>query len=180
MVFNSDANAASARTLCEKNSWRELISFAEEWRRQEPADHKALYYLALGFSGIGQFSNAETAYRRALEIDPSDAKAWCNLAGILFENMRRPAEAIQCIESALQKNPNHTLGWANLASMFGRLGHHEKAMACADRAISLNPLMVEAWLHKGAAALSLGKKEIVRQVCQSLAAIPPEKFRRAR
>ena len=180
MVVNSDANAASARRLCEKNSWRELIAFAEQWHEQDPADHKALYYLAIGFSGIGQFSNAETAYRRAITINPSDAKVWCNLAGILFERLRRPAEAIQCVEHALKINPEHKLGWANLASMLGRLGYHERAITCADRAIALDPEMVEAWLHKGSAALSLGKKEIVRDVCQSLAAIPLEKFQRVR
>ncbi len=180
MVLNSEANAASARKLCEKQSWRELIDFAETWHAQDPGDHKAHYYLAIGFSGIGQFSNAEAAYRRALQINPSDPKVWCNLAGILYENLRKPAEGIHCIEHALKIDPAHKLGWANLASMLGRLGYHDKALTCADRALALDPQMVEAHLHKGAAALALGKKEVVKETCDALAAIPPEKFRRAR
>jgi tetratricopeptide (TPR) repeat protein len=77
-------------------------------------------------------------------------------------------------------DPHNKLSWANLATMAGRLGHHDKALEYADRAIALDPEMVEAYLHKGAAAKALGKREIVREVCHKLASIKPEKFRRAR
>jgi hypothetical protein len=40
--------------------------------------------------------------------------------------------------------------------------------------------MVEAHLHKAAAARALGKMEIVKETSEKLAAIEAEKFRRAR
>ena len=64
--------------------------------------------------------------------------------------------------------------------MVGRLGRHDRALEYADRALALDPELVEAHLHKGKAARALGKKEIVREVCAALAAIEPEKFCRAR
>ena len=82
--------------------------------------------------------------------------------------------------SALKLDPDHKLGWANLAYMVGRLGHHHHAIAFADRALALDEHLVEAYLHKGAAARALGKNEVLREVCSALSAIPPEKFRRAR
>jgi tetratricopeptide (TPR) repeat protein len=64
--------------------------------------------------------------------------------------------------------------------MVGRLGQHDKAMACADRAIALDPKLVEAYLHKGAAARALKKMDVVKEVCNKLATIEPDNFRRAR
>jgi hypothetical protein len=64
--------------------------------------------------------------------------------------------------------------------MVGELGFHNKAMVYADRAIAIDPQFVEAYLHKATAARALGKTEVVKRVCDALATIEAEKFRRAR
>jgi tetratricopeptide (TPR) repeat protein len=64
--------------------------------------------------------------------------------------------------------------------MLGRLGRHEKALEFSGRALAIDPQMVEALLHKAAAAKALGKMEIVREVSEALATIDTDKFRRAR
>ena len=89
-------------------------------------------------------------------------------------------DAIRCMERAMGLEPQNKLGWSNLASMVGRLGRHEKALEFAGRALALDPEMVEAHLHKAAAARALGKMEIVRETSEKLAAIEAEKFRRSR
>ncbi len=178
--FNPEENVGRARALCEQGLWPDVLAFAQKWHAENPADHRALYYAGLGFSGTNQFAQAESAYRRALTMSPSDFKVWNNLAGLLYENMRRETEGIQCIEEALKIDPGNKLGWSNLASMVGRLGRHDRALECADRALALDPKFVEAHLHKASAARALGKTEVMREVCNALAAIEPEKFRRAR
>ncbi len=170
----------AARKLCDAGAWPELIGFTREWQQERPEESKVFYYLALGHAGLGQFVQAETAYRRSLELDDSDANTWSNLGGLLYEHLNRPVEGIRCVEKALQLNPEHKLGWANLACMVGRLGDHQHAIAFADRALALDSQCVEAYLHKGAAARALGKNDVLREVCAGLSAIPPEKFRRAR
>jgi tetratricopeptide (TPR) repeat protein len=180
MAANSEANVQHARALCEKSLWPDVLAFAKKWREENPSDHNALFYLGLGYSGRGQFVQAETAYRQALALDATDPKVWNNLAKILFENLRRPKDGILCIEQMLKRDPANKLGWSNLAVMVGELGLHEKAMLYADRAIALDPKFVEAYLHKATAARALGKTEIVREICDALAAIEPEKFQRAR
>ena len=167
-----------ARSLCERGAWREVLTFAQRWHEEDPADFRALYYLGLGFSGLGQFAQAETAYRRALALNASDFKVWNNLAGILFEAMGRPTEAIAALEQALKMDPRNKLGWANLASMVGWLGRHEQSLQCAERALALDPQMVEAHLRKARAAQALGKRDLVRESCLNLATISPEQFRR--
>jgi tetratricopeptide (TPR) repeat protein len=178
--FNPEENVGRARALCEQGLWPDVLAFAQKWHAENPADYKALFYLGLGYSGRGQFVQAETAYRQALALDATDPKVWNNLAKILFENLQRPRDGILCIEQMLKLDPSNKLGWSNLAVMVGELGFHEKAMLYADRAIALDPKFVEAYLHKAAAARALGKTEIVKQVCDALATIEAEKFRRAR
>jgi tetratricopeptide (TPR) repeat protein len=170
----------AARKLCDAGSWPDLIDFTREWQQHSPEEPRVFYYRALGHVGLGQFVQAETAYRRSLELDDSDASTWSNLGGLLYEHLNRHVDGIRCVEKALKLNPEHKLGWTNLAYMVGRLGHHQHAIAFADRALALDAHCVEAYLHKGAAARALGKNEVLREVCTGLSAIPPEKFRRAR
>jgi len=177
---DTEDEVREARRLCESGAWSEVLDFARAWQQQSPNDYKAFYYIALGHAGLGQFVQAETAYRRALALDNSDAKVWSNLGGLLYENLNRHVDGIRCVEQALKLNPYHKLGWANLAYMVGRLGHDHHAMTFADKAIALDSEFVEAYLHKGAAAKALGKNEVLREVCGALSALPPEKFQRAR
>jgi tetratricopeptide (TPR) repeat protein len=177
---NSEDKSAHARAMCEKGLWPDVLDFAKKWSVENPADYKALFYMGLGLSGRGQFLQAETIYRHALAIDSTDPKIWNNLAKILFENLQRPKDAILCIEQMLKLEPGNKLGWSNLAVMVGELGFHDKALLYADRAIALDSNFVEAYLHKAAAARALGKMEVVKEVCDKLAVIEQEKFRRAR
>jgi len=80
----------------------------------------------------------------------------------------------------LQIEPQNKLGWANLASMNGQLNRHVQALDCAERALALDPQMVEAQLHRARAAQALKKTEIVRAASEALAQLPPEKFKRTR
>jgi tetratricopeptide (TPR) repeat protein len=176
----ADEKVEQARKLCEKKMWSRVLAFAQKWREEDPSDHRALYYIGLGLFGMGHFAQAEAAYRHALTLNPTDAKVWNNLAGLLYENLRRPTEGVRCLERALKINPDHKQSWSNLATMVGRMGRHQQALACADRAIALDPKLVEAYLHKATAARALGKTEVVREVCQVLATLDPEHFRRAR
>jgi tetratricopeptide (TPR) repeat protein len=179
MELDTDQKAEQARELCEKGLWPQVLDFAQDWHAENSAEAKALFYQGVALAASGRFIEAETAYRRALQLDATDFKAWNNLAGILFEARKKPAEAVQCMQQALKVDPQNKVGWANLTSMVGRLGRHDKALEFAERALTLDANFVEAHLHKAAAAKALGRTEIVKEVCAALATIGPENFRRA-
>ena len=172
--------AAHARALCEKGLWPDVLAFAQQWRTNNPAAAKPWFYQGVALAAMGRFVEAETGYRRALTLDAADFKTWNNLAALLFDALNRPTEGAQCLAQALQMDPGNRLGWANLASMNGQLNRHADALACAERALALDPLMVEAHLHRARAAQALGKSEIVRAASEALAKLPPEKFQRTR
>jgi tetratricopeptide (TPR) repeat protein len=180
MATSSTNKVRQARALCEQGQWPDVLALAQKWHAENPADAKALFYQGVALAATGHFANAETAYRRALKLDPADFKGWNNLAALLFDSLNRPADAVQCLAQALKLDPGNKLGWANLASMHGQLGRHVQARVCAERALELDPEMVEAQLHRARAAQMLGQTEIVRAASEALAQLPPEKFRRTR
>ena len=171
---------AHARRLCEQALWPDVLAFAEKWRAENPSDAKALFYQGVALAALGRFAEAEASYRQALKREPADFKIWNNLAALLFDALNRPAEAVKCLAEALRQHPANPLGWSNLASMNGQLGRHVQARVCAERALELEPQMVEAHLHRARAAQLLGQTEIVKAASEALAQLPPELFRRTR
>lgn len=178
MEPNAKEQVKIAHGMCEKGLWPEVLAFAQKWREEDPADYRALYYIGLGLSGTRQFSVAETAYRHALTMESTDVRVWNNLAGLLYEKLQRPTEAVHCLEQSMKMDPHNKLGWSKLAGMVARLGRHDKALEYADRAIALDPKLVEAYLHKATAAKALKKMDVVKEVCHKLASIEPENFHR--
>jgi tetratricopeptide (TPR) repeat protein len=172
--------SAHARSLCDQGLWPDLLKFAKDWRANHPAEAKAWFYSGVALTSLGRFMEAETSYRRALKLDAEDFKTWNNLAALLFDGLNQPAEGAQYLAQALQLDPGNQLGWANLASMNGQLGRHAQALECAERALALDPHMVEAQLHRARAAQALNKPEILRTASEALARLPPEKFKRTR
>jgi tetratricopeptide (TPR) repeat protein len=177
----SDPDKSShARNLCFSKAWPDLLAFAEKWHAESPADNKALYYQGVALAAMGRCMEAETAYRRALALDERDFKTLNNLAAILFGPLKKPMDALRCMEQAMKIEPYNKQGWANLASMVGQLGRHEKAMEFANRALALDPQFVEAHLHRATAAKALGKTDVVKEASLALGSIAPDKFRRSR
>ena len=171
---------AHARSLCEKGLWPDVLEFAEQWTTESPDEAKAFFYLGVALAAAGRFVEAETAYFRALAMDDGDFKTWNNLAALQFDALNQPVEGVKSLGRAMQIDPGNKLGWANLASMNGQLGRHTQALECAERALALDPHMVEAHLHRARAAQALNRPEIVRAASEALAQIPPEKFRKSR
>jgi tetratricopeptide (TPR) repeat protein len=179
-IVPGEQRADHARRLCEKQNWPMVLEFTLDWQLDDPGDARALLYQGIALAATNRLMEAESCYRRALQLDSGDFKTWNNLAALLFEKLNRHAEGAQCLAQALKLNPDNTLGWANLASMNGQLGRHAQALECAERALALDPQMVEAHLHRARAAQLLGKPEIVRAASEALAKLPLEKFQRAR
>lgn len=178
MVASATNKIRDVRELCDRSAWPEVHAFAQAWHTESPSDARAFFYQGVALTAMGRYLEAETNYRKALKLDPGDFKTWNNLASLLFQGMHRHADAAQCQTEALKLDPGNKLGWANLASMHGQLGRHHKALEFAERAVALDPQMVEAQLIRARAAQMLGQMDVVRAATEALAKVPPEQFRR--
>lgn len=111
-------------------------------------------YYYMGWAGdgtaYGEARNADPAYcfpnriedvlalRAAMEADPQDPRAPYYL-GCLYYDKRQYAEATALWERSAQLDPQYPTVWRNLAlACFNKLGDHDRALECMERAFSLD------------------------------------------
>ncbi len=85
-----------------------------------------------------RIAQANKFYSLALDIDPSDEKARCNL-GSLYLRQRRTAEAMAEFKKALEYNPESSLAHYNIAIMFAEAKIYREALAEWELASKYDP-----------------------------------------
>jgi tetratricopeptide (TPR) repeat protein/4-amino-4-deoxy-L-arabinose transferase-like glycosyltransferase len=86
----------------------------------------------------GRVNEAETEFRRSLELDPSYAPAELNL-GSLLAAAGRPDKAVPHFRRATELDPTYARARYNLGSALEDLGDRDGAMAAYGRASRLDP-----------------------------------------
>jgi len=74
----------------------------------------------------GQTGEATTAFRKAVELDPTDAEAWNNL-GVVLVRAGDTGKGIECFRRALRAVPTHSEAHRNLAVALDRQGRMAEA-----------------------------------------------------
>ncbi len=97
----------------------------------------------------GDFSEAEAAFRKAIELDPNDTSAWTNLGFLLAEKLSRYEEAEAAYLKAIELDPNFSLPWNNLGNLFAKLSRFDEAEAAYRKAIELGPNFSLPWNNLG-------------------------------
>ncbi len=103
---------------------------------------KALKQLGRGKEAIDHFNNF-FRNRKSLALD---VNAWTCKADALFR-MGYYEKAIQCIEEALEINPQKTETWINKAVTLEKLGRDSEALECCVKVLLIEP--VNAWALDG-------------------------------
>ena len=139
-----------------------------------------VFIWASRLSGLRRFSQAEAAYRQALRLDPTDFEVWNSLAGIAVQENAAAGGRPPMSGAGLEINPQHKLGWSNLARLVGRMGCHDKALQCRRPCPRAGPqILWKPIYHRAAAARALGRTEIVQEVCRDWPPSNRKTFRRA-
>ena len=74
-----------------------------------------------------RIAEANKFYSMALEVDPSDEKARCNL-GSLYLRQRRASDALAEFQKTLEYNPESSLAHYNIAIMFAEAKIYREAL----------------------------------------------------
>ena len=110
-----------------------------------------------------RFAGAQAYFEKIIEISDSDAvKSLCFLSiGQLKENQEDIAAAIDWYRRAFRMQPGRDGTWYllynNLGYCLNRLGQHEEALSCCEKAISLDPDRHNAHKNLGVALEGLGR-----------------------
>jgi tetratricopeptide (TPR) repeat protein len=133
-----------------------------------PSDLNGWALLGAAFQQQRRWQEAEAAYRRAVTLDPGDARAMLNLAN-LMAMVGRLEEALHGYRQAVRAEPSFCLGWIALGRITENAGHREEAEGYYRKALACNTDAPQAatiatfcesrgWLETAATNYALGLK----------------------
>jgi tetratricopeptide (TPR) repeat protein len=94
--------------------------------------------LGLALQNEGKMEEAIQQHRRALELNPSNAIAWNNLASALFATGKMK-EAIESAEQGQRRDPSLAFSYVNLGRFYEASGDIEKAINTYREGLKRNP-----------------------------------------
>ena len=97
---------------------------------------------------MGQWSEAESLLREAIEASPTDSEARRHLAEALWQR-GATEDALLQIEAAVRLNKSDAATTVRAGEMLLATGAVDKALRRADQAINLDPQLATAWALRG-------------------------------
>ena len=110
----------------------------------------------------GKANEALAAYRRAVELAPDFADAWCNLGTVHFHRGDR-SEARGCYERALEADADHLEANFNLANLLDDEGRRETALHHYKAAVRVDPSFADARLNLALLYDRMGLRRLGRE-----------------
>jgi len=112
--------------------------------------------IAIQLQRAGHLDEAETIYRRILEIEPDHADA-LHFLGVLFHQRGRGDAAIELIEKSIALQPGQSDRHNNLGNVLVELGRLPEATRAYEKVIALQPGHADAYNNLGAVLRARGQ-----------------------
>ncbi len=109
-AFDKALRAAKTR------QWATAAALLQDWVQEHCDDRRAHELLALCYFRMGMWQRALEPAKRAVQLDPSSARAWCNL-GTILRKLRRFDDAAAAQRRALRLDPGHERARVELAKI---------------------------------------------------------------
>jgi tetratricopeptide (TPR) repeat protein len=103
----------------------------------------------------GRLTEAEDAYRHALELAPHDAES-CHLLGLVTYRLNRLADSLRYLHAAVERQPSLPVYWFNLGVVSQKAGRSPDAVSAYEKAIALNPRYPDAYGNLGNVLREIG------------------------
>jgi serine/threonine protein kinase/Flp pilus assembly protein TadD len=149
-----------ARACFAQGKMPEAAHWFEQARRVNPDDYQAPNLLGMVYSGMGQKSQAEVAYRHCvrvaekhLELYPDDPRALYLGAGALCRLGDR-VRSLDWVRRALALEPEDSGVLYNVACVYALQGQTEEALDCLEKAIE-HGLGQKDWVEKDSDLISI-------------------------
>lgn len=98
----------------------------------------------------GDVTEAEAAYRKAIELDPADAWPWSSLGNLLATKLKHYDEAEVAYRKAIELDPSYASPWISLGNMLtSKLKRYDEAETAYRKAIELDPADADLWNKLG-------------------------------
>ncbi|TMG73435.1 MAG: tetratricopeptide repeat protein, partial [Betaproteobacteria bacterium] len=128
--------------------------------------------IAVEHHQAGRLAEADSLYRRVLEIEPNNADA-LHLRGVLAYQQARNEDAVGSIEKAIRAGGPHPAVLNDLGKAYFALKQYREAKRCFARALSLDPDHAEALGNFGAVLALTGELREARSRLRRAVALQP-------
>ena len=109
---------------------------------------ESLLKKAIEYHIKGDFTNAEKAYRTAIDCGISNVAIFSNL-GIICQATQRTDHAIAYYKKAIKINHNHPDPYTNLGGLYKDLGELDQSLAYTLKSLELKPDNPDALMNLG-------------------------------
>jgi tetratricopeptide (TPR) repeat protein len=125
---------------------------------EDPSQWSLYFYRGVTHEREGRWEQAEADFRKALELNPGEARV-LNYLGYSFVEMNRNLEeALEMIELAVRNRPNDGYITDSLGWVYYRLGRYEEAVVQMEHAVELLPLDPVVNDHLGDTLWAVGRR----------------------
>jgi Flp pilus assembly protein TadD len=131
------------------------------------------FNVAADLSEKHDFVAAVPAWRKAVELNPEDARAHNNLGAALVET-GKPEEALREYRRSLELNDQSSQAHNNLGSILAQEGKLDEALEQFERAVELNPDNGRAQSNLGGALSEKGRTEEALEHLRKGVALEPK------
>ena len=138
-----------------------------------PNDMTARFNLAVMYSRLERYTQAEKAYRQLLAQDETYVQAWYNLAGLLHAQGKL-SEAQKAYRQVTARAPHLVSAHSVLAETCVDLGQVEEAMLLYAEVAKLSPQDITAWMNLSVAAQAAGSNGRAIVAMKRASALAPQ------
>jgi tetratricopeptide (TPR) repeat protein len=121
-------------------------------------DFTRQFEVAFALSRKREYQAAIPAWKKALEMDPSDTRSLINL-GLAMDETGSPDAAKALFQKAIDLNPLSALGYNAMASLLDRMGKPRDAVPYYEKALQLRPYDAKIHNSLGLALGETGKSD---------------------
>jgi len=152
------------------------ITFTEALNVATDKRTKARLYSNLAATAIrlGKFDDAVEASRSALELDPDQVHARCNLSEAYLAKNEEVERVVRLCREGLQLAPSHICFHRLLAEALLRQNSPDDALREATTAIELEPQKGARWVLRARVLLKLGRREEAARDLQTALELDPQ------
>ena len=91
------------------------------------------------------YDKAVECLKKVTKMDPLDSIAWIKLGYMYSDPVTGDQnKAVECLRKAIKLDPDNAIAWYTLAFAHDRLGRKNESSKCFDKAIELNPSLLDS------------------------------------
>jgi tetratricopeptide (TPR) repeat protein len=136
-----------------------MISYFGGIQAQEQMEQSDPYYwmrMGYWYGRTGEKEKALEAFKKALDLNPEDAKAWNNI-GVVYHEEEEYGEAIPYFKKAIALDPTDQRFWYNLGLAYHHIGAYDDAITAYNASLHIVEARAKVWNDLGVTYRVMGE-----------------------